>query len=209
LIKGLILDAGGVLIRAEARDARRNWEADRGHPSGFLDEALAAAIGPGWAGGRSEEAIDTELVRRTGIAEHELSALHAVLGSHEKVDPDLARDLRRMRSSCRVAVLSNAGPRRRADLVDRLHVDELVDVIVISAEEGLAKPDPRIYRLTAARLGVDPFDCLFVDDHAVNVEAAIATGMTGVVYDGYPTFAAAVRRHLGGPRTEVNDAVSA
>lgn len=59
---------------------------------------------------------------------------------------------------------------------------ELFDAVVISEEVGLRKPDPRIYRLAAARLGVPPPDCVFVDDLLPNVEGARATGMAGIVH---------------------------
>jgi len=58
---------------------------------------------------------------------------------------------------------------------------DLFDVVVDSCEEGIRKPDPEIYRRCAARLGVDPTSCVFLDDSAVNVAAAEEIGMRGVV----------------------------
>ncbi|WP_020670522.1 HAD family hydrolase [Amycolatopsis nigrescens] len=54
------------------------------------------------------------------------------------------------------------------------------DAVVFSGEVGVAKPDPRIYLLTAGLLGVPADSCVFVDDSAVNVAGAVAAGMTGV-----------------------------
>ena len=53
------------------------------------------------------------------------------------------------------------------------------DGVVISAQEGLLKPDRRIYELFCARHGVSAADCLFIDDSLSNVEAACALGMRG------------------------------
>jgi epoxide hydrolase-like predicted phosphatase len=61
-------------------------------------------------------------------------------------------------------------------------IRELFDVVVISAEVGLHKPQPEIYRLAAERLGVEPQNCIFVDDLRENVEGAEAVGMTGVLH---------------------------
>ena len=47
---------------------------------------------------------------------------------------------------------------------------------VVSAEEGLIKPDPAIYAVALARTGLEPADLLFVDDSAANIEAARALG---------------------------------
>jgi epoxide hydrolase-like predicted phosphatase len=57
---------------------------------------------------------------------------------------------------------------------------ELFDVVVISGEVQLRKPEPEIFRLTAERLGVAPPQCVFVDDLTPNVRGAAAVGMVGV-----------------------------
>jgi 2-haloacid dehalogenase len=54
--------------------------------------------------------------------------------------------------------------------------------IVVSGEEGVAKPDPAIYRILMERHDVKAADVLFVDDRADNVAAAEALGMRGVVF---------------------------
>jgi FMN phosphatase YigB (HAD superfamily) len=51
---------------------------------------------------------------------------------------------------------------------------------------GVAKPDPRIYRIAAERLGVETGDCLFVDDQPNFVEGALAAGMDAVVIGDEP-----------------------
>ena len=54
--------------------------------------------------------------------------------------------------------------------------------MISSAEEGLAKPEAEIYRRAAARLGLPPEACVFVDDYEANVRAAEELGMRGIVY---------------------------
>ncbi|MGA8218774.1 MAG: HAD family phosphatase [Solirubrobacterales bacterium] len=63
---------------------------------------------------------------------------------------------------------------------DRNLLAELFDAVVISAEVGLHKPQPEIYRLAAERLEVEPAGCLFVDDLQENCEGAEAVGMTAI-----------------------------
>jgi putative hydrolase of the HAD superfamily len=65
-----------------------------------------------------------------------------------------------------------------------LPIDELFEVVVDSAFVGMRKPEPEIYTLTLERLGLPAEACAFVDDLAVNVEAARAAGMHGIVYAG-------------------------
>jgi putative hydrolase of the HAD superfamily len=88
---------------------------------------------------------------------------------------------RRLRPAYRTAILSNADRSLRGRL-RQLGIHDLFDMVVSSAEEGVAKPDAEIYRRTAERLGLAPESCVFVDDYAANVQAAQALGMRGIVY---------------------------
>jgi putative hydrolase of the HAD superfamily len=63
---------------------------------------------------------------------------------------------------------------------DRELLAELFDDVVISAEVGLHKPQPEIYRLAAERLKVEPERCVFVDDLRENCEGAEAVGMAAI-----------------------------
>lgn len=59
----------------------------------------------------------------------------------------------------------------------------LFDVIVQSAEEGIRKPDPAIYRVACERLGVAPAGCVFLDDIGRNLKPASAMGMRTIRVD--------------------------
>ncbi len=72
--------------------------------------------------------------------------------------------------------------RMPARLRERLGIHELFDAVVCSAEVGMAKPDPAIYRLAAERLGLPPEACVFVDDSEANVRAAEQVGMRGIFF---------------------------
>jgi 2-haloacid dehalogenase len=48
--------------------------------------------------------------------------------------------------------------------------------VVVSGDEGVTKPDPRLFVILMDRHGVDPSGSLFVDDAPANVEAAAALG---------------------------------
>lgn len=58
----------------------------------------------------------------------------------------------------------------------------LLDDIVVSGAEGIAKPDPAIYRLAAERCGLPITALVFVDDKPANVRAAEAIGLRGLVF---------------------------
>lgn len=59
---------------------------------------------------------------------------------------------------------------------------ELFDVVVISGEVGMRKPQPEIFRFTTDKLGVDPTKVVFVDDHPGHLKAANEEGITTVLH---------------------------
>lgn len=63
---------------------------------------------------------------------------------------------------------------------DRAMFDELFDVVVVSGEVGLRKPEPEIYLLACERIGAEPAECVFADDFEVNARGASAVGMLGI-----------------------------
>jgi putative hydrolase of the HAD superfamily len=81
----------------------------------------------------------------------------------------------------RVALLSNAGfdfsdPFRHSPMA------QFFEAMFVSAEMGLIKPDPEIYRVTAAELGITLEQMVFIDNKKINVDAAVALGVTGHVF---------------------------
>jgi epoxide hydrolase-like predicted phosphatase len=73
----------------------------------------------------------------------------------------------------------------------------LFDTVVISGEVGMHKPQPEIFRLAAARVGVDPESCVFVDDLRENCEGAEAVGMSAVLHRDSERTIAELERLLG------------
>ncbi|GAA3825174.1 HAD family hydrolase [Streptomyces phyllanthi] len=96
-----------------------------------------------------------------------------------RADEQVVSLLRRARAHVPLVLVSNATVALEADLAS-LGLTDLADDVVNSARVGLAKPDPRILELAAARAGVPADRCLFVDDTLENVEAAAALGMRPV-----------------------------
>jgi len=82
----------------------------------------------------------------------------------------------------KVAILSNTGKEWFNDQKKKFGLDRLFDLIVVSFEEGTAKPEKMFYEIAAKRLGIEPKECVFVDDNESNVRAAEKTGMKGIVY---------------------------
>lgn len=82
----------------------------------------------------------------------------------------------------KIGLLSNAN----YDVVNELFTEEqarLFDASVLSYECRLVKPDPRMFTLICERLGVEPGECIFIDDVERYCEAAGLFGMHAVKYE--------------------------
>lgn len=81
----------------------------------------------------------------------------------------------------KLAIISNDSSRWSSYLRERFDLNQYFDVISISGDLGIQKPDERIFRLTVEKLGVNAEDCLYIDDREGNLEAAGKVGMKTVM----------------------------
>jgi len=96
------------------------------------------------------------------------------------LDEDLVTLIRSVRPGLKTGLISNAWDGLREVLHTRVPIADAFDVLVISAEEKIVKPDPRIYYLSLDRLAVKASEAIFLDDFIENIHAANALGLIGV-----------------------------
>lgn len=116
----------------------------------------------------------------TGVDDRQLVAQlrdHFVRPEAWSVAPRARETLQRARErGLKLALVSNWDERLRA-LLSELELLDLWDAVVISGEVGVEKPDPAIFALTCARLGVEAQDTLHVGDSDDDVQGARAAGL--------------------------------
>jgi epoxide hydrolase-like predicted phosphatase len=98
------------------------------------------------------------------------------------------------RAGIRTALVSNSWGTHR---YPRELFGELFDGLVISGEEGMRKPTPRMYELGAERAGVEPQACVYVDDLPFNLTPAEELGMATVHHTSAETTIPELERLLG------------
>ncbi|MEO3751979.1 HAD-IA family hydrolase [Streptomyces sp. B6B3] len=180
----VLCDIDGVLRHWPAADA---LESAHGLPTGALAAAAfaPARLGPAITGAVTDEewraAVAVDLAAACGSADRARAAVAAWSALLPRVDQDVVALLGRARALVSVALVSNATTRLEWDL-DRQGLADLADAVVNTARIGVAKPDPRVYAVAAARVGAAPHRCLFVDDTPANVTAAREAGMTALHY---------------------------
>jgi epoxide hydrolase-like predicted phosphatase len=89
-----------------------------------------------------------------------------------------------LRDKYKVSILTNVS---RDTIGHFFTLDEqkhMFDDVVISSEVGMVKPDPEIFALAARRLALRPEECVFIDDTAINCQAAAESGIKAIVYLG-------------------------
>jgi HAD superfamily hydrolase (TIGR01509 family) len=110
--------------------------------------------------------------------------LEAEFWSFVRIDPAMVKLIEELRGKYRVALLTNAiVPFFRQVMVEH-DLDRLFDTVLVSSEEGMAKPDPAFYARMIEKLGVRGEDCVFIDDNVVNLDAARSVGMRGLQFEG-------------------------
>ena len=65
-------------------------------------------------------------------------------------------------------------------ILETLNLMDLFDVIVDGNDVSTAKPDPEVFLKAAEKLGVQPQDCIVVEDAQAGIQAANAAGMTSI-----------------------------
>jgi putative hydrolase of the HAD superfamily len=183
----VFFDFGGVIARLDremlaAFERRHSLE-----PGSFLralytiPEWKALEIGEGtediWM-----EAAKRKLDEFAGRTLPDMSEERATMW--RTLDQDVVGLAQQLAARYDVGVLSNATPRLESELNDYHKLGDVFKVIVNSSRVGVAKPDRRIYRLAAERMGVEPSACVHIDDLAHNVDGARQAGFYGIHYKG-------------------------
>ena len=187
--RAVLWDFGGVILSSPF-EAFNRYEAEMGLPKDFI-RSLNARNGDtnAWAKmERSEVSLEgfvalfEEEARQQG---HKVDGWRILQSLSGDIRPQMVEALRRCSRAFRVACITNnmkhgegPGMARSADKAQAVaEIMMLFEHVVESSKLGLRKPDPRIYRHACDLLGVQPEDCVYLDDLGINLKPARALGM--------------------------------
>lgn len=106
------------------------------------------------------------------------------------VDTTLMTFIRELKPRYKIGMLSNASDYHLATILTDEQLG-LFDEIVLSYQVGAVKPEAIMYQTVAAKLGVGPETCLFIDDQERYVTGAREAGMQSIQFvDTQATIAA-------------------
>ena len=197
VVRAVIFDFGGVLACMGDPYGRRKWERFLGLEEGTLFKAvldtevsLRATLGQ-----VSEEDMWRQIGANFGLDAEQLAEFRHDFWLGEQINHELVTFLRELRPRFKTAILTNAWSGAREEL-SGFGLDKEVDLTVVSAEEGVAKPDPRIYQIAAERLSVQAGEAVFLDDLVENVRGAQTAGMQAVHFGNSAQAIAEIRGYL-------------
>lgn len=179
MIRSVIFDFGRVISAPKPEALFRGYETELGLEAGSINEIMF-----------SSEAWRDALVGRKTMMEfwmavgprlglhtlQQIEDFHLRYHADERVNGRVLDYIRRLSGKYRLAVCSN-WPSGLRQWLEEWNIDTLFDVVFCSGDEGVAKPDPKAYLMTVQRLGVTPWESIFVDDACENVEAASRLGL--------------------------------
>ncbi len=148
MIKAVIFDMGGVLLRTEDRAPRTALGQRFGLSYEQMDELVfnSESARQATTGSIPEEKHWRTIAERLQFSPAEIDAFRTAFWGGDRADQALLEYLSGLRPAIRTALLSNAWSNARAELVEFHGLNRVFDLIIYSAEIGLAKPDPRIYQ---------------------------------------------------------------
>ncbi len=180
----LLVDLGGVLLRAEPRRAIERLAAMSGRSAESLEGPILGEAKAAFDVGRIDAA---EFVARVeaacGLSVGAARVRDAWCGIFEDL-PETQRLVARLAERHPCILASNTDPLHFAWVRARLPLLGRFRGFHLSYEAGCAKPDPEYYRLLFRRFALEPARCVLVDDLPENVEAIVKLGASGVVHVG-------------------------
>jgi putative hydrolase of the HAD superfamily len=184
-LRGLLIDFGGVLT-TNVFDSFRDFcvanglEPDTVRRLFRSDPEALKLLRSLEAGELDEDQFSERFAPMLGVTDHE--GLVDRLFAGMRPEEAMIEALRQARAAgIKTGLVSNSWGHGR---YDREAFPELFDGVVISGEVGLYKPQPEIFLLGAERIGLEPRQCVFVDDLRENCVGAEAVGMTAVLHRG-------------------------
>lgn len=184
-VKAIIFDLGGVLLRTIDQQPRENLARQLGITRKQLEEMIFSSP----SSVLCEEGKISWLEHCHFLADsihvklEECLEIAEIFFGSDQINNELLEFVLRLDPKVKVGLLSNAWQATRSR-INKTHAGFLnqFDEVLFSAEVGLRKPDPQIYRMILSKLQVRPEESIFIDDFRENVIGAKAIGMLAIHY---------------------------
>ena len=189
MIRAVLWDFGGVILSSPF-EAFRRYEAERGLPQDFIRRVNATNPDTNaWARLERSEldhaAFDRAFAEESKALGHEVPGADVLTLLAGEVRPEMVAALEGViAAGYKTACLTNNVMRRDGEPAEeRPEVAAVMakfDVVVESSKVGIRKPEVGFYTTACELLGVEPAECVFLDDLGINLKPAKQLGMTTI-----------------------------
>ena len=170
MIRAVIFDFFGVLTVDPSMELKQL-------PDPQVAQAVAAANRASDLGQIEHDELMARLAAATGRPEAQIRTGfdHGVT-----LNQDLLALVDQVHQQYKTGLLSNAGHTSLDPYISKPELAKYFDVVVLSANVGLVKPDPTIYQLICKRLDVEPTEAIFIDDVERYAKGGEGIGLRGI-----------------------------
>ncbi|MBD5549215.1 MAG: HAD family phosphatase [Lachnospiraceae bacterium] len=184
MIKNIIFDIGNVLAGFAWQDYYRSF----GFPDEVYEKLADATVRSDFwnemdRGKLSDDQLLEGFIQNDPSIEKELrEVFRNIKGIIRRYDYAIPWIRELKKRGYGIFVISNFAHKAHEECMEALDFLEEIDGGILSYQVKLIKPAPEIYQLLCNRYGLRADECVFIDDTAKNVDAAIKEGMKGITF---------------------------
>lgn len=172
-IKAIIFDCFGVLIKSGHNLLRQDFP----DLVSLVDDLQAKSD----MGELTRADFNKTIARATNLTSDEIDNRYWGTNKYNKPVIDWVNDLKQS-GKYKTGLISNISRDWMDVSLKLFNRKKLFDEEILSGDINIVKPDPKIFKLMADKLGLRPEECVMIDDVANNINGARQAGMHGIVY---------------------------
>ena len=172
-MKAIVLDMYGVIVKQTGDDFVP-------YVRQFFPDLSEEEIYTSWFKANIGEMSSLEIWKEIGFQDDLEKIEEEYLDTIELSD-GFIDFVEKVRSKYKLAIISNDASRWSKYLREKFDINKYFDVISISGDLKMKKPDERIFLCTIEKLGVNAEECIYIDDRRGNLEAAKKVGLKPIL----------------------------
>ncbi|MBU1204790.1 MAG: HAD family phosphatase [Nanoarchaeota archaeon] len=183
MIKAIIFDYGGVLSVEGSLSSFGEIYAPK---LGVDPEELKRVIIDNWFKARISK-MDSKLfwLNISKFLEIDQKILRKDLLEFSGFNHEVLDLIKKLKKNYKVGLLSNQIEDWLEEIIAEHKLNEVFDVITTSYKSKIAKPDISIFKEIVEQLGVNPTECIYIDDLEKNIQPAKELGMKMILFKNF------------------------